>query len=66
MGRFFSDAVDKAEKRIARLVEQIEMLLENWSMTPLVQAGYILYTICWAGWSDRTIVNQGRDATVQV
>jgi transposase len=31
-------AVDDAEKRITRLVEQIEFLLKNWSMAPLVQA----------------------------
>ncbi len=31
-------AVEDAEKRIARLVEQIEQLLEHWSMTPVVNA----------------------------
>ena len=31
-------AVADGEKRIARLVEQIELLLENWLMTPVVQA----------------------------
>jgi transposase len=31
-------AVDDAEKRIARLVAQIELLLEQWSMAPVVAA----------------------------
>jgi transposase len=31
-------AIDDAEKRIARLVEQIELLLEDWSMAPVVKA----------------------------
>jgi transposase len=31
-------AVEDAEKRIARLVEQIELLLESWSMAPVVKA----------------------------
>jgi transposase len=31
-------AVEDAEKRIIRLVEQIEMLLEHWSMAPVVKA----------------------------
>lgn len=31
-------AVEDAEKRIARLVEQIELLVESWSMAPVVKA----------------------------
>jgi len=31
-------AVEDTEKRITRLVEQIEQLLEHWSMTPVVKA----------------------------
>jgi transposase len=31
-------AIEDAEKRITRLVEQIEMLLEHWSMAPVVKA----------------------------
>jgi len=31
-------AIEDAEKRIIRLVEQIEMLLEHWSMAPVVKA----------------------------
>jgi transposase len=31
-------AIEDAEKRIARLVEQIEHLLEHWSMVPVVKA----------------------------
>jgi hypothetical protein len=31
-------AVEDAEKRIGRLVEQIEPLLEQWSMAPVVKA----------------------------
>jgi hypothetical protein len=31
-------AVEDAEKRIIRLVEQIEKLLEHWSMAPVVKA----------------------------